>query len=779
MNLSSLNTFFVLLISLHNNVAYTQPIVTPAAINEDTRSVLRSAEALFEKGDLTQAADILREALPGSLHHRGPENAQQLLVIYGVVLHSANDVQDALQAYEEALELRQMYMHNSSNGFLKSNIGRALWQLGRYDEAVKILKEAVAEGEQMAARTWNNLGLALHYSGQETAALHAYTKALEVDASFGQGEIYFNTGVTLKQLGKVEEAAQTYRKAIELNPLHAEAKLNLAALYHEFLVFHDAMALYKEVLTQHDVAARSKLMAALNLGVALTEQGNAREALEYFEMVLKLWDGQDDFDLLARANIILSRIVVNDWRYYEREIGSLIAAVSERQLKHGLTTSHLPFDTLLVPCDKAYRLQVAMSHAHQYETAIESIPSPINFNELQVAYFSFDFNNHPTAHLVEALFHLHNRSKVRTHALSFGKDDGSEYRERIKQSADEFHDIVLKSHDQSVALMREDIGVHILMDMQGFTRGGRPEIVAQRPAPIIVNYLVFPGTSGASFVDYIIVDSTVVPPEHAKFFSEKTVYMPNCYQINYYSPHLGYDYDDSSTGHVSVMPRRRERPPELPHGTFVFCNFNKNDKLEPRTWDLWMRILRSVPNSVLWLLEPSRRLAPEMMKETLRSEALSRGVDPERIVFAPRVSKGEHLSRHIYADLFIDTVIYGAHSTATDALRSGLPVLTLVGDVMPNRVAASLLKSLDHKLLYDVLCAFTEDDFVNTAVLVGRRKSLSSVLKAELEHHLTNREKVPPLFNAQAYTKDLERGMRVMWELFRIGSEPAHIALLS
>lgn len=758
------------------------PVSTSAAPENtgETTGLVRHIEALYTAGDISQAASILETVLPNCIEERGPEAAQQLLVLYGVVKHSANDARQALKAYESALDLRQTYMRNASHGFLKSNIGRALWQLGRYDDAVSRLREALEEGEHLAARTWNNLALALHFSGQEDAALEAYNRALELDPAFGQGEVYFNIGVTLKVLGRAEEAAQMYRKALELNPRHAEATLNLAALYHEFLVLDEAVPLYLSVLQEQAAAPKSKLMAALNLGVALTEQGNAVEAIQYFEMVLKMWDGEGDFDLMARANILLSRIVVNDWRFYDDEVSALIRDVTHRQLARSLPPSHLPFDTLLVECDKKYRLDVAVAHAQQYEA------SPKNFSperstsvdKLKVGYFSFDYNNHPTAHLAEALFHLHDRSAIETHAISFGNDDSSGFRERIVQAADDFHDIALMSHADSVDMLRNKLRIDILMDMQGFTRGGRPEIVSQKPAPLVVNYLVYPGTSGASFVDYIVADSTVIPPEHAPYFTEKLVFLPDCYQINHYAPHLGLEHIDSSTGHIRVLPKRGARPQELPTEGFVFCNFNKNDKLDPKTWEVWMSILRQVPKSVLWLLEPSRRRAPELMKQTLKSEAFSRGVDPDRILFAPRVSKEEHLSRHIHADLFLDTLLYGAHSTATDSLRSGLPVLTLLGDVMPNRVASSLLHSLNHTMMADILVAHNEDDYVNAAVLLGNKRHLTMALKHELQVLLTDGSRTPPLFDAERYTRNLERVMRAMWEVYQMNLSPMHTILL-
>ena len=294
---------------------------------------------------------------------------------------------------------------------------------------------------------------------------------------------------------------------------------------------------------------------------------------------------------------------------------------------------------------------------------------------LRLGYFSADFRINPLSWLMVELFEVHDRERFDVLAFSISPAEDSELRRRVENAFDEFHDLRSLGHRQAAELIVE-AGVDILVDLNGHSQLARPRILAHRPAPIQVSYIGFPATMGAPFVDYILVDRFVVPPDQQPFFVEKLVHLPDCYQVN-----------DSTR---LIDPRTPSRAAcGLPPDGFVFCGFNANYKLTPEIFTIWMRLLQAVPGSVLWLT----RYHPPV-ERNLRREASARGIDPDRVVFSPFIDQAQHLARHRLADLFLDTLPYNAHTTASDALWAGLPVLTCAGRSFAGRVAGSLLHAI-------------------------------------------------------------------------------------
>jgi protein O-GlcNAc transferase len=364
---------------------------------------------------------------------------------------------------------------------------------------------------------------------------------------------------------------------------------------------------------------------------------------------------------------------------------------------------------------------------------------------LRVAYVSSDFYNHATAHLIQSLFRTHDRTAFEIFAVSHGPDDGSVYRRRIAAEAEHFIDVAALT-DRDAALLLYRSGIDILVDLNGYTQDHRLGIAALRPAPIVATYLGFPGSSGASFIDCAIVDRIVAPPAEAHLFSERLVHLPHCYQIN----DREHPIDDAPLARRDVG---------LPDDGFVFCCFNANYKIEPFIFDVWMRILRDVPGSVLWLLE----LAPGVAGN-LRREATARGVDPDRLVFAGKRPKAQHLARYRLADLFLDTRYYNAHSTCSDALLAGLPVLTCPGESFASRVAASVLLAAGLPEL--VVADFAQ--YEARALALAREPSALRGLRARLQaNRLTC-----PAFDTTRLVRNLERAYRLMWENHLSGQPP-------
>jgi len=371
-------------------------------------------------------------------------------------------------------------------------------------------------------------------------------------------------------------------------------------------------------------------------------------------------------------------------------------------------------------------------------------------DKLRVAYLSPDFRSHPVAFLTAELFELHDRSRFEIIGVSFGVDDRSEMRKRLVAAFDEFHDVRSKS-DKEVAKLLNDRQVDIAVDLAGHTRDSHPGIFAHRPVPVQVSYLGFPATMGADFIDYIIADATVLPVEHQPYYTEKIAYLPDCYMVN-----------DTKRKIAERTPTRQEMG--LPEHGFVFCCFNNNWKITPEIFDIWMRLLHWVEDSVLWLLGTN-----EGAERNLRKEAQRRGIDPSRLVFAGYLPLAEHLARQRLAGLFLDTTPYNAGATAAAALWSELPVLTVIGETFVGRMAASML----HAVGIPELITSNLEDYQTLALKLARDPALLAEIKAKLVGH----RNTYPLFDTVRFTRHLEAAYTTMWATWQRGEAPKSFSI--
>jgi predicted O-linked N-acetylglucosamine transferase (SPINDLY family) len=352
--------------------------------------------------------------------------------------------------------------------------------------------------------------------------------------------------------------------------------------------------------------------------------------------------------------------------------------------------------------------------------------------------------------LMAALFEQHDRNRFETIAVSLGRDDHSAMRSRLRGAFEKFVDAERLSDRAVVTLMRE-MEVDIAVDRTGFTTGARPGIFAMRAAPIQVNYLAYPGTMGADFIDYLIADETIIPAEQQSSYAEKIVYLPDCYQVN-----------DSGRRIAERCPTRSEVG--LPDRGFVFCSFNNHYKITPQLFDIWMSLLRQVDKSVLWLLDSTTT-----MRRNLWREAAARGIDPQRLVFAPRIAIEDHLARHRLADLFLDSLPCNAHTTASDALWAGLPVLTCLGTTFAGRVAASLLRAIG----LSELVTSSLDEYQALALRLAKEPGAL----AEIGQQLARNRAVAPLFDTDRFRRHIEAAYLDMWERNRRGESPTSFAV--
>ena len=607
------------------------------------------------------------------------------------------------------------------------NLARVLKDRGKPDAAATALKKALALAPAMA-EGWLNLGTLLGEQGRWSESAEAFERGLAANPQSWQ--LMTSLGRVRITQGRKREAETLLRRSLALAPQAAPTLVNLANLLSENGAMTEAVALFDQALA----VAPTMAEALLGAGHAARKLGHAGTSITFYERAA----AARPQDLAIRARLAEARLGVCDWSGVETLRQDLIEPALKSPGAIG------PLMALTFPL--ALEPKHALAFARQRSAAIEAEMAPVKAqircarpgprDRLTIGYLSADFHDHPTTHLMRGMFTAHDRERFKIVALALEPDDGSDYRRFVREQSDAFLEFgPMDTLDAAKAIMAA--GVDILVDINVHTRGNRLQLTALRPAPVTVNWLGLPGSSGASVMDWAVVDRITCPPGHEGDFSERLVVLPHCYQPN--------DRDQliSDTGSDRVQCG-------LPAEGFVFCCFNQAYKIEPVMFGRWMRILERVPGSVLWLLGGS----PEMAAN-LRREAQARGVSPDRLVFAGRLPKDQHLARHRHADLFLDSLFYNAHTTASDALWAGVPVITAPGRAFAARVAASLLTNLD---LPELICADL-DAYEELAVRLASHPEELAGIRARLA---VNRA-TEPLFNTAGFVADLERAFEAIW----------------
>lgn len=608
----------------------------------------------------------------------------------GLALHRQGDLAAAERIYQEILDQQPQYfdaLHMQ---------GVIALQTRRAERGIELIRKAIGINDKVAA-AHNNLGKALQDLKRPAEALACFDRAITLDPGFV--EACANRGNALVSLGRFEEALASYAQAIELKPDFAEMFRNRGNVLSKLRRYGEAFAAYDRML-----ALRPDLI------------------------------GAEGHRLYAKMHLC-------DWSNWDTENARLIASV-----RNG-NASTQPFIFLAVAAPSADQLQCSRLWAANNYPAQEPLwrGERYDHDRIRVAYLSADFRQHAMSYLMAGMFECHDRSRFETTAISFGVDDNSEIRRRVKASFERFIDARTHSDDQVAALIRS-LEIDIVVDLMGFTTDCRTGIFARRPAPVQAHYLGFPGTMGAPFMDYIIADRTVIPDDQQPFYSEKPVILPDSYFVN-----------DASRVIADKVFSRAELG--LPSSGFVFCCFNNTYKIAPDVFSCWMRILGQVDGSVLWLFEGNADAAGN-----LRKQAAARGIDPARLIFAARMPPTDHLARHRAADLFLDTLPYNAHTTASDALWAGLPVLTCVGETFVGRVAASLL----HAVGLPELITTTTENYEQLAINLATDPNRLAAIRARLA---ANR-RTTALFDTTRFTRNIEAAYTAMQARHRAGLAP-------
>jgi predicted O-linked N-acetylglucosamine transferase (SPINDLY family) len=653
--------------------------------NFDIASNMQHAIILYQNGELKLAESLCNQILnKQSMHFHALYLASVIAIQNGQTLRGIDLISKAIKI-------------DSNHAGAFTNLGDALGDLKQYEEALANYERAL-QIEPDFAEALNNYGVALENMNRYEEALTSYERALFIKPDFT--EAHNNKGNALKGLFRLKEALSSYECALKLQPDYADALNN-----HGNALF---------MLNRHEDAVKS------------------------FARLITI---NPDFDY-AIGNLFHSQLHYCDWTYYRENSDKIITSINRGKRTNlpfsFLTISHSPEDQL-----KCARIHIADRYPEFNSTKWTG--KHYQHDKIRLAYVSADFREHAMTYLMVGLFETHDRNLFETIAISFCPEEMSPTGQRLKSAFNQFIDASTMC-DVEVAKLIRELEIDIAIDLLGFTQGHRTSVFSLRPAPIQVNYLGYPGTMGANYIDYILADRHVIPPEHQACYSEKVIYLPDTYQVN-----------DSRRIIAEQTPSREIAM--LPEKGFVFCCFNSNYKITPEIFDIWMRLLNKVEGSIIWLMGCSA-----VARLNLKREAKQRGVTAKRLIFAPQMKHDEHLARLRLADLFLDTLPYNAHTTASDALWAGLPVLTCTGNTFAGRVAGSLLKAIGlPELITDNL-----KDYEELALKLATTPELLLAIKTRLSQNRLSH----PLFNTKIFCRNIEEAYKTMWQQVQQGNKP-------
>lgn len=760
------------------------------------------ARAFLERGRLDAAVEELQKV---TAVHRDDVLALSHL---GVTLSRLGRDQDAIEPLRRAvlLEPRQAVLHyalassclatgdyaqaaasfraaldcDPSFGDAANGLGVAQKKLGQTASAVDSFRIAIRI-KPGSAEAHSNLGSALLDAGDAAGALQSLTTSLKLrpaDEATLQELVAASVALARERLasGNPADAASILERALIAVPTQLDARLVLAEAYEQsgrsaetLVALESAVSLRPESAAAHyalgsaqhrqgrlnsAVTSYDRVLALdpahrgahAQRGFALEAQGRAADAIACFQAALAF----DADDVHALAGLVSCGVRLCDFRLVREHLAHL------RTLPNGIEALH-PFVVLAISNDPTEQLRSSRARALSAAQRSARLPPPKphrDHTRLRIAYISPDFREHPVAILLAPLLEQHDRRQFEVIGVALNPPDESVTGRRARAACDQLHTVWQKS-DAAVSQLLRELEVDVAVDLAGFTSGNRSAILASRPAPVQVSYLGFPGTMGAAYIDYVLADSVLIPPRQQAAYAEQVVYLPDTYQVN-----------DSHYEVSARTPGRAELG--LPEQGLVFCCFNNSFKITVEVFAVWMRLLQDLPESVLWLASTRDEVV-----RNLRANAGELGVDPARLIFAPRLpDRADHLARYRRADLFLDTLPCNAHATATDALWCGLPVLTATGATFAGRVAASLLRAmkLDEALVCPDLATYQA-----RALELARSPARLAALRDELAR---NRE-TGPLFDTDRFRRHVEAAYLTMWERACKGALPASFSVQS
>jgi predicted O-linked N-acetylglucosamine transferase (SPINDLY family) len=690
--------------------------------------IFQTALRLHQDGDLLSAKKAYEQVLLGD------SEDFEALQLLGALMSQLGEHGQAIPLIEKSLKIQP------NNSVANYNLANARKALGQFESAAQAYVAAI-ELQPQYAQAYNNLGVTYLETQRLSDAVTNLEKAIEIKSDYIAA--YYNLGNAYKQLGEFQHSVRCYQKVIQLSPKNAQALNNLGAINFSLGQLEDAIECFDRAI---NIDSNDPSLHA-NKAAALVAMGKLDEGLQSYLAAYNI-DPKHEFLL---GSVLHIQMKFCDWKNFDQLLSKIVEGISENE-------KVCPAFPLLSLIDDP-GLQLNTTRIYR-ETKVPSYDCQIGGkdnliieigkakNKIRVGYYSSDFVGHATAHLIGGIFKSHDLNQFEIYIFN----TGSHFEQLKSKSQPLNHTYLIDAHsmsDEQITNLSRQLEIDIAVDLNGYTQGGRMGVFAKRAAPLQLSFLGYPGTSACGFMDYVVADKVVIPKEAQKYFSEKVIYMPSCYQIN-----------DSARSIAAYSFNRQECG--LPEDGFVYCCFNNSYKILPETFSVWTRILQQVKGSVLWLLHDNVQA-----ESNLRKRALLHGIDDSRLIFAKRIRPDLHLARHRLADLFLDTSPYNAHTTASDALWAGLPVLTLIGKSFASRVAASLLASLD----LQELITLSFHDYELLAVELSRNPKKLENLKLKLLAKASTSE----VFDTHSYAKNLEHAFRVIHKRSQLGMQPDHI----
>ncbi len=680
------------------SLAEIEENITITTNDPSKEQIINQAIKFHLQGNISEAEKYYQYCLNQSF------NDHRVFSNYGAILKSLGKLKEAELLTRKAIELNPDFAN------AHSNLGTILKDLGNLKEAELSLRKAIELNPDLA-NAHSNLGTILKELGNLKEAELSTRKAIELKPDFANA--HYNLGNTLRDLGKLKEAELSQRKAIELNPDFANAHLNLGNTLRDLGKLQEAeLSTRKAIEINPDLA-----LAHNNLGNIFSDLGKYNDAIKFYNESIKL----DSNLSSAKWGLITSKGNICDWSAEDNQNNWIETLGIEG-------SSVISLGLFYYEDDPLKQLKRAKNlYKQKYYKKSNPIPRFKN-KKIHIGYFSADFRAHPMMYLMSSIFKLHDKSKFEIYLYSFViKED--EYTKLAKESGCIFRDIKELNDVEAVELARSD-QLDIAIDRMGYVSGHRMNIFSYRVAPIQIHYMAYAGTLGADTIDYLIADNIIIPKGYEKFYSENIIRMPHSYQCN------------DNKKEICKEPISREKF-NLPDQAFVFTCFCANKKITPKEFDIWMKLLRTIKGSILWLYKSN-----QYSVKNLLNEAEKRNVDPDRLIFANKLPLNKHLARHSLGDLGLDTFNYNGHTTTSDALWAGLPVLTKIGESFAARVSASILTSMG----LPELITYNEKEYEERALNIARNPDELIRLKSKL----AKSRETSPLYNSELFTRDLE-----------------------
>ncbi len=617
--------------------------------------------------------------------------------------------------------------------------GIALHASGQLDEAKKIY-ENIIQSETSNFQAIHLLGVIFFQKKNYSKSIELINNSININPK--NFTAYNNLGNVFKELRKYSDAITNYNKAIEINPNYSGCLYNLAKTYTAISNYELAMNFYKRTI----VSNPNFLDAYYDYAELLDMLGMHDQALKNYYKLLKL---KNNYPCL-KGSIAYLKLKTCQWQNLEEDIKDIENSIIEEQAVN-------PFHVTVIT-DSSKLQKIAIEKYSQYkfpeinislssETNTSFFEKNTNKKKIKIGYYCADFSNHPMGRLAAGLFENHNKDAFEIYGFYFGSvNDSSTF--RISNACKKFINVFSKS-DIEIANLSRSLGIDIAIDFNGFTKNCRPNIFAYRSAELQINYLAYPATMGSKYMDYIVADKILIPENNKKFFTEKIIYLPKCYQV-------------SDQKRLISEKKISKKDFNLPEDKFIFCCFNNVIKINPGIFEVWMKILKNNKNSILWLLSNNN-----VVINNLKSEAEKRGINKERLIFCNKLTNENHLARYKLADLFLDTTPYNAHVTANEALYCGVPVLTLIGNSFASRVGASILTALN----MEELIARSKTEYFDIASSICQDSNKFKSIKEKLLNNKQN----STLFDTKLYVKNLELAYLEIYKKNKKNLKPENI----